>query len=72
MKNLEKLRELDLRNNKLKILFKGISYLKQLQKLYVEGNPLTLQEMKSLVELTDRKPGKLIIDIAGEDKIKNF
>ena len=72
MKNLEKLQELDLRNNKLKGPFKDIVDLKQLQELYVEGNPLTLPVIKSLVELMDRKSGKLTIDIAGKDKIKNF
>ena len=71
MKNLEKLEELDLRSNKLKGLFKGIGDLKQLQKLYVEGNPLTLQVIKSLVELMGRKSGKLTIDIADKDEIKN-
>ena len=69
MKNLKKLQQLDLRNNKLKGPFKGIGDLKQLQGLYVEGNPLTLPVIKSLVELMDRKPGKLTIDIAGKDKI---
>lgn len=68
MKHLEKLQELDLKNNKLKGLFKDIGDLKQLQKLYLEGNPLKLQVIKSLVELMDRKPGKLSIDIAGEHK----
>ena len=68
MKNLEKLQQLDLRNNKLKGPFKGIGNLMQLQELYVEGNPLTLQVIKSLVELMDSKSGKLTIDIAGKDK----
>lgn len=72
MKNLKKLQHLDLRNNKLKGPFKGIGDLKQLRKLNVEGNPLTLQVIKSLVELMDRKSGKLTIDIAGKDKIKDF
>ena len=71
MKNLEKLQQLDLRNNKLKGPFKGIGDLKQLQELFVEGNPLTVEVIKSLVELMDRKSGKLTIDIAGKDKIKN-
>ena len=71
MKNLEKLQQLDLRNNKLKGPFKDIGDLK-LQELYVEGNPLTLQVIKSLVELMDSKSGKLTIDIAGMDEIKNF
>ena len=72
MKNLKKLQTLDLRNNKLKGPFKGIGDLQQLQELYVKGNPLTLQVIKSLVELMDRKSGKLTIDIAGKDKIKDF
>ncbi|XP_078356094.1 uncharacterized protein LOC144640907 isoform X1 [Oculina patagonica] len=64
MKRLAKLQELDLRNNKLKGPFQDVGDLEYLQKLYLEGNPLTLQVIKSLLALMDRKLGTLSIDIA--------
>ena len=68
MKHLENLRELDLRNNKLERLGIDISDLKQLEELSVEGNPLTLEAMRSLTELRNKKPGKISMDIAGENE----
>ncbi|KAJ7376082.1 Ras- protein Rab-5B, partial [Desmophyllum pertusum] len=67
MKRLKNLQELDLRNNKLKrICIEDISDLKRLTKLSVEGNPLTLEVKRSLVELRAKNPGRINIDIAGE------
>ena len=65
IKQLKKLQELDLRNNKLTALSKHIADLKRLERLYVEGNPLAFGEIRSLMELMDKKP-RLWIDIAGE------
>ena len=64
-KHLEKLQELDLRNNKLKRLFENVTDLKHLKRLSVEGNPLPVEEVRSLMELMDKKR-QLSIDIAGE------
>ena len=67
MKRLKNLQELDLRNNKLKrICIEDISDLKRLTKLSVEGNPLTLEVIRSLLELRAKNPGRIIIDVAGE------
>ena len=63
-KQLKKLQELDLSNNKLKRLSKNIAALKILERLYVEGNPLTVEEIRSLLELM-KKRHRLTIDIAG-------
>ncbi|KAJ7384870.1 Ras- protein Rab-5B [Desmophyllum pertusum] len=67
MKRLKNLQELDLRNNKLKrICIEDISDLKRLTKLSVEGNPLTLEVIRSLLELRAKNPGRINIDVAGE------
>ncbi|KAJ7384887.1 hypothetical protein OS493_019567 [Desmophyllum pertusum] len=67
MKRLKNLQELDLRNNKLKRICKeDISDLKRLTKLSVEGNPLTLEVIRSLLELRAKNPGRINIDVAGE------
>ncbi|KAJ7384883.1 Ras- protein Rab-5B [Desmophyllum pertusum] len=67
MKRLKNLQELDLRNNKLKrICIEDISDLKHLTKLSVEGNPLTLEVIRSLLELRAKNPGHINIDVAGE------
>ncbi|KAJ7384885.1 Ras- protein Rab-5B [Desmophyllum pertusum] len=67
MKRLKNLQELDLRNNKLKrICIEDISDLKRLTKLSVEGNPLTLEVKRSLLELRAKNPGRINIDVAGE------
>ena len=65
IKQLKKLQELDLRNNKLTALSRHIADLKLLERLYVEGNPLAFGEIRSLMELMDKRP-RLWIDIAGE------
>ena len=62
---LEKLQELELRNNKLKRVFEYIVDLNNLKKLSVAGNPLTFQEIRSLMMLMDLKSQRMSIDIAG-------
>ena len=64
-KQLKKLQVLDLRNNKLKRLSKDIAALKILERLYVEGNPLTVEDIRSLLELMEKRQ-RLLIDIAGK------
>ena len=64
-KHLEKLQVLDVRNNKLKKVFENVTDLKRLKRLSVEGNPLIIEEVKSLMELKDKKR-QLSIDITGE------
>ena len=64
-KQLKKLQVLDLRNNKLKRLSKDIAALKILERLYVEGNPLTVEDIRSLLELMEKRQ-RLMIDIAGK------
>jgi len=65
IKRLKKLQELDLSNNKLKGIFKDIVDLKHLKRLCVEGNPLKFEDMRSLIELTNKNLS-LLMDIAGE------
>lgn len=62
---LEKLQELELKNNKLKRIFEYIVGLNNLEKLSVAGNPLTFQEIRSLMMLMDLRSQKMSIDIAG-------
>ena len=61
---LKRLQELDLRNNQLKVL-DVVRKLPELKKLLVEGNPLTLEEIRSLFKLVDRTTRKIFVDIAG-------
>jgi len=65
IKRLKKLQELDLSNNKLKGIFKDIVDLKHLKRLCVEGNPLKFEDMRSLIELTNKNLS-LLMDITGE------
>jgi len=60
MTSLEKLQELELKNNKVKRLCKDIVDLKHLEKLSVKGNPLAFEEIRNLMELQ-----WIYIDIAG-------
>ena len=60
------LKELDLRNNRLKEVSKYIRDLGCLQRLSVEGNPLTVDEIKKLTELLDKK-SSFFVDITGKN-----
>ena len=64
MKDLKRLQELDLRNNQLKGL-DVVRKLPKLKKLFVEGNPLTLEEIRSLIEHVDTTKRSISVDIAG-------
>ncbi|RMX41323.1 hypothetical protein pdam_00021649 [Pocillopora damicornis] len=64
MQFLAKLQELDLRNNQLKKL-NVVRELPDLRKLLVEGNPLTLEEIRSLIKHVDETTRTIFIDIAG-------
>ena len=64
MKDLTRLQELDLRNNQLKGL-DVVRKLPKLKKLFVEGNPLTLEEIRSLIEHVDTTTRSISVDIAG-------
>ena len=61
---LERLQELDLRNNQLKVL-EVVRKLPDLRKLLVEGNPLTLVEIRSLIKHVDTTTRSISVDIAG-------
>ena len=61
---LERLQELDLRNNQLKVL-DVVRKLPDLRKLLVEGNPLTLVEIRSLIKHVDTTKRSISVDIAG-------
>ena len=64
MRRLEGLQELDLRNNQLK----GLDVVRELPKLVkvlVEGNPLTLAEIRSLMKHVDTTARTIFVDIAG-------
>ena len=61
---LKRLQELDLRNNQLKVL-DVVRKLPDLRKLLVEGNPLTLVEIRSLIEHVDKTTRSISVDIAG-------
>ena len=67
IKQLQLLQELDLRNNKLKSVVQDTNDLIRLERLSVEGNPLRIEEVRSLIELMERRPS-LWIDIAGESE----
>ena len=64
MRCLKGLQEVDLRNNQLKKL-DVVRELPNLKKLSVEGNPLSLEEIKSLFKHVDTTTRKIIVDIAG-------
>ena len=64
MKYLKRLQELDLRNNQLKGL-DVVRKLPKLKKLFVEGNPLTLEEIRSLIEHVGTTTRSISVDIAG-------
>ena len=61
---LERLQELDLRNNQLKVL-DVVRKLPELKKLLVEGNPLTLVGIRSLIKHVDTTTRSIYVDIAG-------
>ena len=61
---LKRLQELDLRNNQLKVL-DVVRKLPDLRKLLVEGNPLTLVEIRSLIRHVDTTTRSISVDIAG-------
>ena len=60
----KRLQELDLRNNQLKVL-DVVRKLPDLRKLLVEGNPLTLEEIRSLIKHVDTTTRSISVDIAG-------
>ena len=60
----KRLQELDLRNNQLKVL-DVVRKLPDLRKLLVEGNPLTLVEIRSLIKHVDTTTRSISVDIAG-------
>ena len=61
---LKGLQEVDLRNNQLKKL-DVVRELPNLRKLLVEGNPLTLEEIRSLIKHVDKTTRTIFVDIAG-------
>ena len=64
MKFLERLQELDLRNNQLKRL-DVVRELPNLRKLLVEGNPLILEEIRSLFKHVEKTTRTISVDIEG-------
>ena len=64
MRWLKGLQEVDLRNNQLKKL-DVVRELPNLRKLLVEGNPLTLEEIRSLIKHVDTTTRTIFVDIAG-------
>ena len=60
----KRLQELDLRNNQLKVL-DVVRKLPDLRKLLVEGNPLTLVEIRSLIRHVDTTTRSISVDITG-------
>ena len=64
MRWLKGLQEVDLRNNQLKKL-DVVRELPNLRKLLVEGNPLTLEEIRSLIRHVDKTTRTIFVDIAG-------
>ena len=62
MRCLKGLQEVDLRNNqKLDV----VRELPKLRKLFVEGNPLSLKEIRSLMKHVDTTTRTIFVDIAG-------
>ena len=64
MRSLKGLQELDLRNNQLKRL-DVVKELPRLKKLLIEGNPLTLEEIRCLMKHVDKTTRTIFVDIAG-------
>ena len=64
MRWLKGLQEVDLRNNQLKKL-DVVRELPNLRKLLVEGNPLTLEEIRSLIKQVGTTTRKIFVDITG-------
>ena len=64
MRWLKGLQEVDLRNNQLKKL-DVVRELPNLRKLFVEGNPLSLKEIRSLMKHVDTTTRTIFVDIAG-------
>ena len=64
MRWLKVLQEVDLRNNQLKKL-DVVRELPKLRKLFVEGNPLSLKEIRSLMKHVDTTTRTIFVDIAG-------
>ena len=64
MRCLKGLQEVDLRNNQLKKL-DVVRELPKLRKLSVEGNPLSLEEIRSLFKYVDTTTRPIFVDIAG-------
>ena len=64
MRRLKGLQELDLRNNQLKGL-DVVRELPKLEKLLVEGNLFTLEEIRSLMKHVDTTTRTIFVDIAG-------
>ena len=64
MRRLKGLQELDLRNNQLKGL-DVVRELPKLKKLLVEGNPFTLEEIRSLMKHVHTTTRTIFVDIAG-------
>ena len=64
MRRLRGLQELDLRNNQLKRL-DVVKELPRLKKHLVEGNPLTLEEIRCLMKHVDKTTRTIFVDIAG-------
>ena len=67
MRCLKGLQEVDLRNNQLKKL-DVVRELPNLIKLLVEGNPLSLKEIRSLFKHVDTTTRTIFVDIAGSVK----
>ena len=65
MKNLEKLQELELKNNNIERIYEYVADLNHLKKLSVTGNPLAFEEIGNLMMLMDLKPQRMSVDIAG-------
>lgn len=70
LKRLKHLRVLDLRNNQLQELLNDIIDLSFLERLSVKGNPLAVEEIRKLMELTDKREG-FTVDAAGKYKLSN-
>lgn len=70
LKLLKHLRVLDLRNNQLREVLNDIIDLSFLERLSVKGNPLAVEEIRKLMELTDKREG-FTVDAAGKYKLSS-